>query len=149
MTVRQDSGVIAPPEEELVSQGPQDRLGAADDRRGARDGEARRRAAETPARDSTSAQDVESTVPFTQKLGRVAVVVIAALFLIFAIGNAQFVDFSWIFGGTEVVEQAGERVSGGVPLIVLLLVAFVAGAAVGGITLRQRRRHRQRDQKAR
>lgn len=80
--------------------------------------------------------------PVTQQVGRVAVVVVAALFVIFAAANAQHVDFSWVFGETEVVAQGGERVSGGVRLIVLLLLAFAAGACVAGILAWQRARHR-------
>ncbi|MTV23813.1 hypothetical protein FTX61_00020 [Nitriliruptoraceae bacterium ZYF776] len=124
-----------------MSDGPQQR--PADDRRAS--GEAPPPDATARARGrepSPAAVEPTSTVPFTQKLGRVALVVIAVLFITFALGNAQFVDFSWIFGETEVVRQAGERIGGGVPLIVLLVVAFVAGAAVGSLGSRQRRRHR-------
>lgn len=80
--------------------------------------------------------------PVTQQVGRVALVVVAVLFVVFALANAQHVDFSWIFGETEVVQQGGERVSGGVRLIILLLAAFVAGAFVAGVASWQRVRHR-------
>lgn len=69
--------------------------------------------------------------PFTQQLGRLFVIVIAVLFGIFAVVNAQFVEFNWVFGGTEVNELNGERVGGGVPLIVLLVASFVLGALAG------------------
>lgn len=78
----------------------------------------------------------------TQQLGRIVLVVVAALFVFFALANAHFVDFSWLFGETQVVEQGGERVRGGVPLIVLLLVAFAAGAIVAWLLSWQRARHR-------
>lgn len=79
--------------------------------------------------------------PATQQLGRVVVVALVVLFVVFALANAQFVDFSWIFSGTEVVESGGERISGGVPLILLLAIAFVLGTAFGWLlTVRRRRR---------
>lgn len=78
--------------------------------------------------------------PVSQQVGRVAMVVAGAVFALFAIFNAQHVDFSWVFGSTEVVTAGGDRVTGGVPLIVLLLGAFVLGAVVGfGAALRRRR----------
>jgi hypothetical protein len=80
--------------------------------------------------------------PVTQQLGRIAVVLIAIVFVVFAAANAQHVDFSWVVGETEVVAQGGERVEGGVRLIVLLLVAFAAGAFVAGILAWQRARPR-------
>jgi uncharacterized integral membrane protein len=86
--------------------------------------------------------DEGSSTPVTQHVGRIALVVVAVLFVVFAVTNAQHVDFSWVFGETEVVEQGGERVSGGVPLIVLLVVAFAAGALVATLLSWQRARHR-------
>jgi uncharacterized integral membrane protein len=83
--------------------------------------------------------------PLTQQIGRVAVVLVAVVFVIFALANAQHVDFSWVLGQTEVVRQGGERISGGVPLIVLLLLAFTAGALVAGLLAWQRGRHRRHD----
>lgn len=80
--------------------------------------------------------------PFTQQLGRILVVVIAVLFGVFAVVNAQYVEFNWIFGGTEVTEQGGERVSGGVPLIILLVASFVLGALAGWFATWRRGRHR-------
>jgi uncharacterized integral membrane protein len=81
--------------------------------------------------------------PLTQQLGRVVLVVLAGLVVVFALANRHPVDFSWIIGETEVVEVAGERRSGGVPLIVLLLGSFVVGALVGALlewqVLRRRR----------
>jgi uncharacterized integral membrane protein len=67
-----------------------------------------------------------------------------ALFTAFALANRQAVDFSWLFGATEVTEVAGERVGGGVPLILLLVVAFLLGIVVGttGTLLRARSRRR-------
>ena len=76
--------------------------------------------------------------PVTQQVGRVALVVIAGLFVAFALANSQHVDFSWIFGDTQVVDQGGRRTAGGVRLIVLLGVAFAAGGAVGGLLARAR-----------
>ena len=86
-----------------------------------------------------------AATPVTQQVGRIALVVVAALFVVFALANAQHVDFSWLVGETRVVQRGGERVSGGVPLIVLLVAAFAAGAVVGSLLAWQRaraRRHR-------
>ncbi|WP_052666392.1 LapA family protein [Nitriliruptor alkaliphilus] len=102
-------------------------------------------------RDPSAPDDLETSdgpggadvsTPVTQQVGRVALVLVAVLFLIFAVTNAQHVDFSWVFGETEVVQRGGERVSGGVPLIVLLVVAFGAGALVATLLSWQRARHR-------
>jgi uncharacterized integral membrane protein len=57
-------------------------------------------------------------------------VVLAALFGVFAVANSQRVDFSWIIGETIASENASGEVTGGVPLILLLLAAFAVGAAV-------------------
>jgi uncharacterized integral membrane protein len=103
-------------------------------------------------RDTGAAQPVEgapdapaaegaSHTPVTQQVGRIVVVLVATLFVVFALVNAQHVDFSWVFGSTEVVESGGERVSGGVRLIVLLIAAFLAGAVVAGTAGWQWGRH--------
>ncbi len=85
---------------------------------------------------------VPDRTPLTQQAGRVVVVLVAVLFTVFALDNAQHVDFSWVFGGTEVVEQAEERASGGVRLIVLLVSSFVAGGTVGALSMLARARRR-------
>jgi len=88
-------------------------------------------------------QDTDAGTPLTQQVGRVVLVVVALLFLVFALANAQYVTFAWVFGETKVVEVAGERVSGGVPLIVLLVASFGFGAVVAGLAmLRSGRRRR-------
>lgn len=68
-----------------------------------------------------------------------------ALFTAFALANRQYVEFGWLFGATEIQEVSGERVSGGVPLIVLLVGAFVLGVVAGAVmvTLRSRTRRRE------
>ncbi len=82
-------------------------------------------------------------MPFTQQLGRVSLVVLAVLFVVFALANAQAVDFSWVFGETEVLRDSrGRPVSGGVPLIVLLIASFVFGALVTALAIFQVRRAR-------
>jgi uncharacterized integral membrane protein len=90
----------------------------------------------------------ERGAPFTQQLGRVVALAIAVLFGFFAVSNAQYVDFNWVFGGTEVevAEATGERLRGGVRLIVLMVASFVAGVVVTGLVAwrRGRRRHRER-----
>jgi uncharacterized integral membrane protein len=90
--------------------------------------------------------DAGARTPVTQQVGRIALVVVAILFVVFALANAQHVDFSWILGETEVVQQGGERVRGGVRLIILLLAAFLAGAFVAGVAAWQRARHRAHDE---
>jgi uncharacterized integral membrane protein len=88
------------------------------------------------------------SVPFTQILGRITLVVLAVLFGVFAVANSQPVAFSWVFGATEVrPDPTGDGDLGGVPLIILLIGSFVIGAAVGMLLewqlLRGRRRRRE------
>jgi uncharacterized integral membrane protein len=85
---------------------------------------------------------VPDRTPVTQQVGRVVLVLVAVVFTVFALDNAQHVDFSWVVGGTEVVQQAGDRVSGGVRLIVLLVLAFLAGGTVGALAMVTRARRR-------
>jgi uncharacterized integral membrane protein len=85
--------------------------------------------------------------PLTQQLGRVTLVVLAVLFVVFAAANSQPVDFSWIVGTTEVTTDAAGQASGGVPLIVLLGVALAIGVVIGALLEWQflrARRHRRR-----
>jgi uncharacterized integral membrane protein len=85
---------------------------------------------------------VPDRTPVTQQVGRVVLVLVAVIFTVFALDNAQHVDFSWVVGSTDVIQQGGERVSGGVRLIVLLLLAFLAGATVGALSMVTRARRR-------
>lgn len=86
-----------------------------------------------------------SRVPVTQMVGRLVLAVLALLFVAFAAANAQHVDFSWIVGETEVAhDAAGERVDGGVRMIVLLLAALVVGILMGLLLAWQGRRTRRR-----
>lgn len=78
----------------------------------------------------TEAERRERT-PFTQQVGRVIVIVAAALFGIFAFTNLQPVEFDWIFGSSEVTVGPDGEATGGVPLIILLLASFALGAIVG------------------
>lgn len=96
-----------------------------------------------PEADAPS-EEAGRRTPLTQQLGRIAVVVLLVVFVVFALDNAQHVDFSWLVGGTEVQPDGGERVAGGVRLIVLLLAAFLVGAAVGGTLVAARRRARRK-----
>lgn len=81
-------------------------------------------------------------LPFSQLVGRIVLGAIAVLFVIFAVFNRQPVDFSWVFGETQVIKEGGEYVSGGVPLIVLLITSFVLGGVVSAGLLWRRRRVR-------
>ena len=80
---------------------------------------------------------------FTQKLGRVVIGILVVLFGVFAVANAQPVDFSWIFGESQVqIDETGARADGGVPLIVLLGAAFVIGLFLGLVIAWQSGRRR-------
>lgn len=68
-----------------------------------------------------------------------------ALFTAFALANRQYVEFSWLFGSTEIQATGGERVAGGIPLIVLLIAAFVLGAMAGAVFVSLRSRARGHD----
>jgi|GEM_PF-2382162 len=82
-----------------------------------------------------TAEEVAPPTPFTQQLGRVTIIVLAVLFGVFAVANSQPVDFSWVFGETTVrPDPDGAGTIGGVPLILLLLGAFVVGALVAFLT---------------
>lgn len=97
-----------------------------------------------------SADAVAPSASLGQRLQRVAWLAIAIVFTIFAVVNAQAVDFNWIFGSAEVVERGGERVSGGVPLIILLVVSFALGAVVAWLaSWRQRRQQIRRVRESR
>lgn len=90
--------------------------------------------ADAPAREPT---------PVTQQIGRVVLLLLLVLFGIFAATNAQPVDFSWVFGGTEATEGPAGETEGGVPLIVLLVLSFAIGAVVGaGVTWQSSRARR-------
>ncbi|MCC5948046.1 MAG: LapA family protein [Nitriliruptoraceae bacterium] len=110
-----------------------------------RDGAARRGRTSAGEGATDPAAPDTAPVPLTQQIGRVAIVILAVLFGIFAVANSQPVDFSWIVGETLVREDAaGEGTTGGVPLIILLLVTFVIGGGLGALFewyfLRSRRR---------
>lgn len=102
-----------------------------------------------PAGRDRPAAEPERSVPLTQQLGRVVALVVAVLFGIFAVSNAQYVDFNWVFGGTEVevTEATGQRIGGGVRLIVLMVASFVAGVVVTGLVAWRRGRRRQHDRR--
>lgn len=93
-----------------------------------------------------STADLDPSVPFTQQLGRITVVILAILFGVFALANSHPVRLSWIAGETVVrADPGGDGTTGGVPLIVLLVASFAIGALVGVVTtwnLRRRRRRR-------
>ena len=88
--------------------------------------------------------------PLTQQLGRVVLVALVVLSAAFAVVNRQRVDFSWVFGATEVADDpAGPGTMGGVPLILLLVAAFAVGALFGVLVTwqvgRGRRSRRDKD----
>lgn len=77
-------------------------------------------------------RDEPPPTPLTQQLGRIALVLLAVVFGVFAVANSHPVDFSWLVGETEVVEAA-DGTRGGVPLIILLLASFAIGALLGAL----------------
>lgn len=80
--------------------------------------------------------------PLTQQIGRVVIGLVAVLFLVFAFVNRQRVTFDWILGQSATVETP-EGVVGGVPLIFLLLGAFLLGIVIGaGLLWRTQRARR-------
>lgn len=66
-----------------------------------------------------------------QRTAQFALVAVGVIMAVFAFANLQPVSFSWLVGETEVALDASGDVTGGVPLIVLLLSAFVLGVVVG------------------
>lgn len=83
--------------------------------------------------------------PVTQQIGRGVVVLLAVAFGVFAVANAQHVEFSWLFGETQVeFDASGARVDGGVPLIVLLVGSLAVGVVVGMAIAWQRARSNRR-----
>ncbi len=105
-------------------------------------------ASKPPGKSADSAGDgawEQPSTPVTQQIGRGVVVLLAVLFGIFAVANSQPVSFSWIFGETQVItDTQGTIVSGGVPLIVLLLASVAIGFLVGITVMWQRGRTRRR-----
>jgi uncharacterized integral membrane protein len=85
---------------------------------------------------------VSKLTTFRHGLVRGIAIAALALFVAFALANSQAVDFHWLFGQNEVQTSGGDRTGGGVPLILLLLGAFLLGLIVGasGLALRQRRK---------
>lgn len=78
-------------------------------------------------------------------LSQAALLSLSAIFAVFALANRQPVSFSWLVGENLATTTAtGEPVSGGVPLILLLVVAFVLGFAIGWIVHWRRVRRNRR-----
>lgn len=89
-------------------------------------------------------------VPLTQQVGRVAVALVAFLFGVFAVVNAQPVAFDWVFGETVPREDpTGGYAGGGVRLIVLLVGSFLAGSLVTWFSMWWRGRRSARRDRAR
>ena len=85
---------------------------------------------------------VKEPVPFSVLVGRVVIGAVVLVFAIFALLNLQRVDFKYVFGESLVVKQGDEVIGGGVPLILLLLGAFLLGMLAGSF-LNWRRRRRE------
>ena len=97
-----------------------------------------------PRAEVDSAAGRGTRTPTAARVGRIAVLLLAVLFGVFALVNSQSVDFSWILGETTVESDATGETTGGIPLIVLLFVSFILGAALGGWWTWQAGRTRQR-----
>lgn len=97
-----------------------------------------------PAETGQQSREVRppKATPLSQTVGRIVMGLVVVLFVVFAIINRQPVDFSWVFGETHVVQEGGEYVRGGVPLILLLIGSFVLGGIVSAGMLWRRRRGR-------
>jgi uncharacterized integral membrane protein len=103
-------------------------------------------AAAEPAAAEPAAGTPRSSISTATRITQVVVLLLAGLFAVFAAVNSQPVEFSWVFGETQVERDAGGDVtSGGVPLIVLLVVSFILGATLGGAWVGQVVRSRRRD----
>lgn len=96
-------------------------------------------------RDKDQGAPSPRSVPLTQQIGRIAVAIVAVLFGVFAVVNAQPVAFDWVFGETAPRTVEGEHVGGGVPLIALLVVSFLAGSLVAWFSMWWWTRHRDTD----
>ena len=84
--------------------------------------------------DGAVEQPQESRTPVTQILGRVIIVVLILIFLVFAAANGQHVDFSWVLGETRArFDETGGHIDGGVRLIFLLAATFFLGILVGAM----------------
>lgn len=84
--------------------------------------------------DGAVEQPQESRTPVTQILGRVIIVVLILIFLVFAAANGQHVDFSWVLGETRArFDGTGGHIEGGVRLIFLLTATFFLGILVGAM----------------
>ncbi len=101
----------------------------------------------TSAPEATTAGGSSALTRFGQGMVRGIGIAAVALFTAFALANRQYVDFAWLFGSTEVQSAGGDRVSGGVPLIVLLIAAFVLGAIAGAVLVALRSRSRRRERR--
>ena len=99
----------------------------------------------TPTPEATRGAEPSALTRFGHGVVRGIGIAAVALFTAFALANRQYVSFGWLFGQSEVQEVAGDRVSGGVPLIVLLIAAFVLGAIAGAVLVALRSRARRRE----
>jgi len=87
----------------------------------------------TPSHDELGAgrRAKQAASTAAQRTAQITLVAAGVIMAVFAFANLQPVSFSWLVGSTEVVRSDSGVVTGGVPLIVLLLSAFVLGAIVG------------------
>jgi uncharacterized integral membrane protein len=86
-----------------------------------------------------------SRTPVTQIIGRLVVVLLLAVFLVFAAANAQYVSFSWVIGETRATfDETGGHLDGGVRLIFLLIASLVIGLVIGVLLSWQDARRKRR-----
>ena len=96
------------------------------------------------SREPIERQVIEVRPPLRQRLLRGVLLVWLVLVVVFSIANLHAVEFNWIVGSTNVVEDAAGGASGGVPLVLLLAGAFASGLLTGmtvvGLRVRRARR---------
>jgi len=78
--------------------------------------------------------------PISTIIGRVLLAILGIVFIVFAVLNVQNVSFNYIFGESERTALPNGELTGGVPLILLLVGSFLVGIIFGSFMSWRRRR---------